>query len=69
MAFLISFEQIVEGELGSSCEVLKPEFDKLLLGTISLPLNIPGTNYYQGLQVHIKIYIPKSSFDFFTHAT
>lgn len=53
MAFLISFKQIVEGELGSSCEVLKPKFDKLLLGTISLPINIPGTNYYQGLQVHI----------------
>ncbi|KAF3431608.1 hypothetical protein FNV43_RR26339 [Rhamnella rubrinervis] len=42
--------KIVEGELGSSCKAFKPEFDKLALGTISLPLNIPGTNYYQGLQ-------------------
>ncbi|XP_048318957.2 cytochrome P450 85A [Ziziphus jujuba] len=50
MTFLTSFKQIVESESDRIYEALKPEFDKLLLGTFSLPINIPGTNYYQGLQ-------------------
>lgn len=49
MTFLTSFKQIVESESDSIYEAFKPEFDKLLLGTFSLPVNIPRTNYYQGL--------------------
>ncbi|KDP41328.1 hypothetical protein JCGZ_15735 [Jatropha curcas] len=50
MALFIGFKQILETESGSIYESLKSEFDKLLLGTLSLPINIPGTNYYSGFQ-------------------
>jgi len=30
----------------------KSEFDKLAAGTISLAINIPGTAYHSGMQVH-----------------
>ncbi|XP_059655033.1 cytochrome P450 85A1-like [Cornus florida] len=50
MALFISLKQIVEGESSSIYEAFKQEFDKLLLGTFSLPINIPGTNYHHGFQ-------------------
>ena len=53
MALLISFKQIVENEPTSLYEIFRPEFDKLLVGTLSLPINIPGTNYHHGFQVHL----------------
>ncbi|KAF0890604.1 hypothetical protein E2562_003800 [Oryza meyeriana var. granulata] len=31
------------------------ELYTLVLGTISLPINLPGTNYYQGFKVHDNI--------------
>lgn len=42
---------IVDDEPKSFHEAFKAKFDNILLGTISLPINIPGTNYYKGLQV------------------
>lgn len=53
MAYLVSFAQICNNiEPGSSVyNVLKSEFDKLTLGTLSLPIYFPGTNYYKGLMV------------------
>ncbi|KAJ4710723.1 Cytochrome P450 [Melia azedarach] len=50
MALFIAFKQIVEVESGQIYETFKPEFDKLLIGTLSLPINIPGTNYHRGFQ-------------------
>lgn len=50
MASSISFKQIVEKESASQYDIFKPEFDKLLVGTLSLPINIPGTNYHHGFQ-------------------
>ncbi|KHG06695.1 Cytochrome P450 [Gossypium arboreum] len=50
MALLISFKQIVEKAPSSLYEIFKPEFDKLLVGTISLPINMPGTSYHLGFQ-------------------
>ncbi|XP_007045811.2 PREDICTED: cytochrome P450 85A [Theobroma cacao] len=50
MALSISFKQILEKESTSLYEIFKPDFDKLLVGTLSLPINIPGTNYHHGIQ-------------------
>ncbi|KAK9277140.1 hypothetical protein L1049_006679 [Liquidambar formosana] len=51
MAFFVSFKQIVEIESASSIyKAFKSEFDKLVIGTLSLPINIPGTNYHRGFQ-------------------
>lgn len=52
MTFLISFKQIAEVELSSIYDAFKFEFDKLLVGSLSLPINIPGTKYYHGLKVY-----------------
>ncbi|KAL8120978.1 cytochrome P450 85A-like [Apium graveolens] len=52
MAYLVSFSQIFSNIEPSSSlyNVLKSEFDKLTLGTLSLPIHFPGTNYYKGLK-------------------
>ncbi|XVF43258.1 hypothetical protein PTKIN_Ptkin02bG0025700 [Pterospermum kingtungense] len=50
MALSMSFKQIFEKESNSLYEIFKPEFDKLLVGSLSLPINIPGTNYHHGFQ-------------------
>jgi brassinosteroid-6-oxidase 1 len=52
MAFYISFRQIIEVEADSIYKAFKEEFDKVATGTLSLAIYIPGSNYYQGLQVH-----------------
>ncbi|KAE8673251.1 Cytochrome P450 85A1 [Hibiscus syriacus] len=50
MALWVSFKQIFVKEPTSFYEIFKPEFDKLLVGTLSLPINIPRTNYHHGFQ-------------------
>ncbi|KAI3452915.1 hypothetical protein Pfo_009578 [Paulownia fortunei] len=50
MVFLIAFKQIAEAESNSIYDSFKCEFDKLLIGSLSLPINLPGTNYYQGFK-------------------
>ncbi|XP_024978333.1 cytochrome P450 85A1-like [Cynara cardunculus var. scolymus] len=55
MAFLSSLNQIAG--IGSSplSKEFMAEFMKLVLGTLSLPINIPFTNYHRGLQARKKI--------------
>ncbi|CAM8950472.1 unnamed protein product [Rhodiola kirilowii] len=51
MALYISFRQIIETESSSTLfNAFKQEFDKLYTGTLSLPINIPGTNYHLGFK-------------------
>jgi brassinosteroid-6-oxidase 1 len=51
MAFFIALKQIVEEESDTIHQALKAEFDKLFLGTLSLPIKLPGTNYLRGFEV------------------
>ena len=51
MAFYVGFRQIIEAECDLIYKAFKEEFDKVATAALSLPINIPGTNYYQGLQV------------------
>lgn len=53
MALLSSLKQIAGIESGSMSQAFKPEFFKLVLGTLSLPIDLPGTNYRRGFQVRI----------------
>ncbi|XVF43257.1 hypothetical protein PTKIN_Ptkin02bG0025600 [Pterospermum kingtungense] len=55
MAFSMSFKNIVERGSTSVYEILKQDFEKLLEGTLSVPINIPGTNYYHGFQARKRI--------------
>ena len=57
MAFFISFKQILEAESSSVYESIKMEFDKLVLGTISLPIYLPGSSYYKSYQVCVALMI------------
>lgn len=50
MAFLVSYKQVLENEPAWFYEAFKSEFDKLVTGTLALPINLPGTNYYYGFQ-------------------
>ncbi|ONI18968.1 hypothetical protein PRUPE_3G250000 [Prunus persica] len=51
MALLSSLKQIAGIESSSiSCKPFKTEFFKLVLGTLSLPIDLPGTNYRRGFQ-------------------
>ncbi|KAH6832136.1 brassinosteroid-6-oxidase 2 [Perilla frutescens var. hirtella] len=50
MALLIGFTQIAEAEFSSIYYKFKCEFDKLLKGSLSLPINLPGTSYYRGFK-------------------
>ncbi|KAK4399860.1 cytochrome [Sesamum angolense] len=50
MAFAMAFKQIAEVESSSIYDSFKREFDKFLIGTLSLPVNIPGTNYHLGIK-------------------
>nr|DAD35090.1 TPA_asm: hypothetical protein HUJ06_005730 [Nelumbo nucifera] len=49
MALLVSLMQIVGHESNLIVEAFKSEFYKLVLGTLSLPISLPGTNYSNGL--------------------
>ncbi|CAL5424482.1 unnamed protein product [Camellia sinensis] len=50
MAFLSSLNQIASIEWESMSGEFMPEFFKLVLGTLSLPINFLGTNYHRGFQ-------------------
>ncbi|KAJ8567147.1 hypothetical protein K7X08_019355 [Anisodus acutangulus] len=50
MAFLSSLKQIAGIESTSLAQEFMPEFFKLVLGTLSLPINLPNTNYRRGFQ-------------------
>ncbi|KAK0573451.1 hypothetical protein LWI29_008188 [Acer saccharum] len=50
MALLTSFKPMVKVESNQIYETFKTEFDKLVVGTLSLPINILGSNYHYGLQ-------------------
>ncbi|KAJ9707743.1 hypothetical protein PVL29_000016 [Vitis rotundifolia] len=50
MALLVSYKQMLEMEPALLYEAFKPEFDKLVIGTLAMPINLPGTNYYFGFQ-------------------
>lgn len=51
MALRSSLKQIAGIESGPLSESFIPEFFKLVLGTLSLPIDLPGTNYRRGIQV------------------
>ncbi|KAL2532004.1 Cytochrome [Abeliophyllum distichum] len=55
MAFLSSLRQIASNEASSICQSFMPEFFKLVLGTLSLPINLPNTNYHRGFQARKNI--------------
>ncbi|PON42915.1 Cytochrome P450 [Parasponia andersonii] len=55
MALLSSLKQIAGIESGSMSQEFKPEFFKLVLGTLSLPIDLPGTNYRRGFQARKNI--------------
>ncbi|CAA2957970.1 Cytochrome P450 85A1 [Olea europaea subsp. europaea] len=55
MAFLSSLTQIASVESVSVSQEFMPEFFKLVLGTLSLPINFPNTNYYLGIQARKNI--------------
>ncbi|MED6180102.1 Cytochrome P450 85A [Stylosanthes scabra] len=50
MAFLSSLRQVVSKESISIRDRISREFFKLVLGTLSLPIPIPGTNYSRAFQ-------------------
>lgn len=55
MAFMSSLKQIAGLESSSMCQEFMPEFFKLVLGTLSLPINLPNTNYGRGFQARQNI--------------
>ncbi|KAK9742553.1 hypothetical protein RND81_03G181400 [Saponaria officinalis] len=55
MAFMSSLKQIAGIESSSIAQEFMPEFFKLVLGTLSLPIDLPGTNYRRGFQARKKI--------------
>lgn len=52
MALLSSLKQIAGIESTQSSKEFMAEFVKIVLGTLSLPINLPNTNYHLGLQVN-----------------
>ncbi|XP_057443589.1 cytochrome P450 85A-like isoform X2 [Lotus japonicus] len=55
MAFFVSMKLIVENETSPFPETFKATFDNIVSGTFSLPIKIPGTNYFRGLQTRKKV--------------
>ncbi|KAH7847797.1 hypothetical protein Vadar_030364 [Vaccinium darrowii] len=55
MALLSSLNQIAGVESISMSKEFMPEFFKLVLGTLSLPINLPGTSYHRGFQARKNI--------------
>ncbi|PNY18137.1 cytochrome p450 85a-like protein [Trifolium pratense] len=55
MAFLSSLKQIAGMESSSISQPFMTEFFKLVIGTLSLPINLPGTNYHNGLKARKSI--------------
>ncbi|KAK7861484.1 cytochrome p450 85a1 [Quercus suber] len=52
MAFYVAFRQIIIAE----CDLIYEAFDKVATAALSLPINIPGRSYYQGLQTRKNIH-------------
>ncbi|KAK7852151.1 cytochrome p450 85a1 [Quercus suber] len=52
MAFYVAFRQIIIAE----CDLIYEAFDKAATAALSLPINIPGKSYYQGLQTRKNIH-------------
>ncbi|KAI3740197.1 hypothetical protein L2E82_30621 [Cichorium intybus] len=65
MALLSSLKQIFGIESCSLSIEFMPEFFKLVLGTLSLPINLPNTNYHHGLQVRSILIF--SYFNYYCH--
>ncbi|KAL9391803.1 hypothetical protein Peur_015723 [Populus x canadensis] len=55
MALLSALKQIAGIDSSSISQAFMPEFFKLVLGTLSLPIDLPGTNYTRGVQARKKI--------------
>ncbi|KAF6140082.1 hypothetical protein GIB67_001823 [Kingdonia uniflora] len=55
MALLSSLNQMAGNESSSIAEEFVPEFFKLVLGTLSLPIDLPGTNYRRAFQARKNI--------------
>ncbi|EEF36429.1 cytochrome P450, putative [Ricinus communis] len=55
MALLSSLKQIAGPDSSSISQAFMPEFFKLVLGTLSLPIDLPGTNYRNGFQARQNI--------------
>ncbi|KAI4320369.1 hypothetical protein MLD38_033860 [Melastoma candidum] len=55
MAFLSSLKQICGTESTGFAREFMPEFFNLVLGTLSLPIDLPGTNYRRGFQARKNI--------------
>ncbi|XP_020211536.2 cytochrome P450 85A [Cajanus cajan] len=55
MAFFISMKAVVENEPTSFLKSFKATFDNMALGTISLPIKIPGTDYFRALKAREKV--------------
>nr|UHB15513.1 cytochrome P450 [Paris polyphylla] len=55
MALQSSLKQIAGIEASPISDALKSEIFKLVLGTLSLPINLPGTNYRRGFQARQKV--------------
>lgn len=55
MALLSSLKQIAGIESGSYAQTFMQEFFKLVLGTLSLPIDLPGTSYRRGLKARKNI--------------
>ncbi|KAI4968919.1 hypothetical protein ZWY2020_046249 [Hordeum vulgare] len=55
MALLSALRQIAGITAGPLSDALQTELYTLVLGTISLPINLPGTSYYQGFQARTKL--------------
>lgn len=51
MAFLSSLLQIAETLTKPEVEEYRTEFFKLVVGALSVPIDLPGTNYRSGIQV------------------
>ncbi|KAH8483513.1 hypothetical protein H0E87_028062 [Populus deltoides] len=55
MALLSALKQIAGTDSCSISQAFMPEFFRLVLGTLSLPIDLPGTNYRQGVQARKNI--------------
>ncbi|KAJ6371195.1 hypothetical protein OIU77_001656 [Salix suchowensis] len=55
MALLSALKQIAGADSCSMSQAFMPEFFKLVLGTLSLPIDLPGTSYRRGVQARKNI--------------
>lgn len=55
MALMSSLKQIASIEASPFAEALKSEIFQLVLGTLSLPINLPGTNYRRAFQARKRV--------------